>query len=90
LAQVALETFRSTPDEFDVLITDLRMPGMSGDTLIREVPAACRPLLPVILVSGYVGDTALAPPNGLADEVLTKPLQTNALASSLARVLDIA
>ena len=46
-----------TPDDFDVLITDLRMPGMSGDALIREV-RQLRPLLPVILVSGYVGDAA--------------------------------
>ena len=87
-ARAALEAFRSNPDDFDVLITDLRMPGMSGDALIREV-RQLRPLLPAILVSGYVGDAAVAPSNsGWADEVLTKPLQANALATSLARLLD--
>jgi len=87
-ARAALEAFRSNPDDFDVLITDLRMPGMSGDALIREV-RQLRPLLPVILVSGYVGDAAAAPSNsGWADEVLTKPLRAIALATSLARLLD--
>ena len=88
-ARVALEAFRSTPDAFDALITDLRMPAMSGDMLIREVRGV-RPLLPIILVSGYAGDVALAPSNAWADEVLTKPLRTHALATSLARVLDAA
>jgi PAS domain S-box-containing protein len=87
-ARAALEAFRTNPDGFDVLVTDLRMPGMPGDALIREV-RQLRPLLPVILVSGYVGDTAAAPSNsGWADEVLTKPLRPNALATSLARLLD--
>jgi PAS domain S-box-containing protein len=87
--RVALEVFRSTPDEFDALLTDLRMPGICGETLIREI-RSLRPLLPIILVSGDAGDAALAPSNGWADEVLTKPLQTDALAISLARVLDAA
>jgi PAS domain S-box-containing protein len=86
-AITALEAFRVDPDAFDVLITDQRMPGISGDRLIREMRRV-RPLLPVILVSGYVGDTVdLSPENGLADEVLVKPLRANALATSLARLL---
>jgi nitrogen-specific signal transduction histidine kinase len=85
-ARVALEAFRATPDVFDVLVTDSRMPGMSGEILIREI-RSLRPLLPVIQVSGYVGDPALSPSNAWADEVLTKPLRTSALAMSLARVL---
>jgi len=89
-ARAALQAFRSNPDDFDVLITDLRMPGMSGDALIREV-RQLSPLLPVILVSGYVGDAGMAPSNsGWADEVLTKPLRAIALATSLARLLSVA
>src|SRR6185369_6491556 len=87
-ALAALEAFRLNPDDFAVLITDLRMPGMSGEALVREV-RQLRPLLPVILVSGYVGDAAAAPSNsGWADEVLTKPLRRITLATSLARLLD--
>jgi CheY-like chemotaxis protein len=86
----AIDAFRARPDEFDVLLTDLRMPGMSGDVLIHEA-RRLRPLLPVILISGYVGDVAQGNfGSALADEVLTKPLRVSALATSLARVLDIA
>jgi PAS domain S-box-containing protein len=85
--QAAAEAFRADPESFDILVTDLRMPGLSGDDLIREA-RRLRPLLPVILVSGYVGDAASA--SGWADEVLTKPLRTNVLATSLARVLRTA
>ena len=81
----ALEAFGADPDAFDALITDLRMPGMSGDELIRAI-RSCRPLVPVILVSGYVGDASTTADSGLADEVLIKPLRTNALAESLARM----
>jgi CheY-like chemotaxis protein len=89
-ARSALEAFRASPDAFDVLITDWRMPGMSGDELIREARRV-RPLLPVILISGDGGDAAQSPAHGSgwADEVLTKPLRRDALATSLARVLDI-
>lgn len=86
---MALDAFRSTPDDFDVLIADFRMPGMSGDKLIREV-RSLRPLLHIIMVSGSGDTAALAPSNAWADDVLTKPLRTDALATSLARILAAA
>lgn len=89
-AQAALEAFRATPDDFAVLLTDLRMPGMSGDVLIREVRIV-RPSLPVILLSGEVRDVVHDDSSSdLADEMLSKPLVVTALAASLARVLGIA
>ena len=89
-AQAALESFCASPGTFAALITDLQMPGMSGDALVHKVRSV-RPLLPVILVSGYAGDGARSPFDscGWADEVLTKPLRRDALATSLARVFDI-
>jgi CheY-like chemotaxis protein len=84
-AQAAWEAFRADPEQFDVLVTDLCMPGTSGETLIRQA-RQLRPLLPVILVSGFLVDAACG--SAWADEVLTKPLRTQALAASLARVLD--
>ena len=86
-AIAALEAFRADPGAFDVLVTDQRMPGMSGDKLIREI-RRIHPVLPVIRVSGYVGDDAvLRSEQGRADEILFKPLRANALATSLARLL---
>lgn len=97
----ALAEFRADPGHFDALITDERMPGMSGSALIREV-RGMRNALPVVLMSGYLGAAsaggARAPQGGAgdgpeaalstdADEVLQKPLSAHDLAASLARVL---
>ena len=60
----ALAAFRADPQRFDVLITDERMPEMSGSALIREVRGV-RGSLPVVLMSGYLGSTDVE-----ADEVL--------------------
>ncbi len=48
----ALEVFRSRPEEFDVVITDLIMPDMTGLELAREV-LHLRPDIPFILITGY-------------------------------------
>jgi PAS domain S-box-containing protein len=85
----ALEAFRADPERFDALITDERMPEMSGSALIREVRST-RSSLPVLLMSGYLGATAgEAPLAAGADEVLQKPLSARDLATSLARVLHL-
>jgi len=100
----ALAAFRADPERFDALITDERMPEMSGSALIREV-RGMRGSIPVVLMSGYLGATAgSARESGLvdmpvaaadaalaieADEVLQKPLSARDLATSLARVLRL-
>ena len=47
----ALERFRGHPVDFDAVVTDLSMPGMSGMELAREF-LALRPDLPVLMISG--------------------------------------
>jgi CheY-like chemotaxis protein len=85
--QEAIDAFRRNAHDFDALVTDLRMPRMSGEALIREV-RRIQPLLPAILVSGFVGDAAAQhAQGGRADDILTKPLRTDSLAVSLARLL---
>ena len=49
----ALQVFRSRPQYFDVVVTDLSMPGMSGFDLTREL-FALRPELPILLTSGFL------------------------------------
>lgn len=51
---VARELLAAAPDTFDLLITDLTMPGCSGEELI-EFAHGLRPELPAILTSGFGG-----------------------------------
>ncbi|ACH38718.1 sensor histidine kinase response regulator, PAS domain-containing [Citrifermentans bemidjiense Bem] len=48
----ALEMFRADPAIFDLVITDLTMPGLAGKALAKEIHAL-RPDLPIILCTGY-------------------------------------
>lgn len=48
----ALNTFKKDPDAFDIVITDLTMPSLTGDKLAKAL-FAIRPELPVIICSGF-------------------------------------
>jgi CheY-like chemotaxis protein len=47
----ALDAFRAAPDSFDILFTDLDMPDLSGQQLIKEV-LEVRPYMPIIVCTG--------------------------------------
>jgi CheY-like chemotaxis protein len=51
-SQEALALFRRKPDDFDLVITDLTMPHMTGEELALAI-LRIRPNIPVILCSGY-------------------------------------
>ncbi|WP_213957808.1 PAS domain-containing protein [Variovorax sp. dw_954] len=86
-AEKALEVFRLDPDSFDAVITDLRMPHMSGLMLIsalRGLPSE----VPVLLVSGFLAGTAADQARDAgADILLTKPLSRRDLALALSEAL---
>lgn len=48
----ALERFRSAPDSFDLVITDMAMPHLSGDVLSSEM-LKIRSDIPIIMVTGF-------------------------------------
>ena len=48
----AIEAFRTAPQKYDLIITDMAMPKMSGDELAREMKAI-RSDIPIILCSGF-------------------------------------
>jgi len=84
----ALDAFGADPDAFHAVITDERMPGMSGATLIREV-RRMRPAVPALLVSGYLRGPNPGGARGEGPvEVLRKPLSVSELAAVLARALQ--
>ncbi len=51
-AGLALETFQNQTDNFDLIITDMAMPDMTGDTFSKNILAA-RPDIPIVLCTGY-------------------------------------
>jgi len=48
----ALELFRVKPDQFDLVITDMTMPNMTGEKLAKEI-MGIRADIPIILCTGY-------------------------------------
>ena len=51
-SEEALETFRDRPDKFDLIITDMIMPRITGEKLAEEF-VRIRPDIPIILCTGY-------------------------------------
>ncbi|MBF0526234.1 MAG: PAS domain S-box protein [Deltaproteobacteria bacterium] len=84
----ALEMFRTAPEAFDLIITDLTMPQLRGDRLSRKL-LAIRPDVPIILCTGF--DTEAANEilmDKTIRECLTKPVVKDKLAEAVRRVLD--
>lgn len=84
----AVAAVRARPQDFDVVVTDFNMPGMSGMDVAREL-AAIRPGLPVIISSGYLSDElrAEAAQYGIT-ELMPKENTATELALRLHRVLQ--
>jgi PAS domain S-box-containing protein len=87
-SQDAIERFKAAPDRFDLIISDLTMPKMTGDDLAREA-MRIRPDIPVILFTGYsdIMSREKFVALGIKD-CLMKPLTRKDLAESIRRVLD--
>jgi signal transduction histidine kinase/ActR/RegA family two-component response regulator len=84
----ALETFAGQPDQFDLVITDMTMPQMTGDRLARQI-WTIRPGIPVILCTGYnemiSEDKAIS--MGIRKFIL-KPVDKDELAAAIRSALD--
>lgn len=72
----------------DLILTDLRMPGIDGLTLIREVKRL-RPTTPIVMVTAYAADSAAQA--GLlagATALLTKPFTAAQLLETTRKILQ--
>lgn len=84
----ALEKFKQQPDKFDLVITDLTMPKMTGKDLTQAL-IKIRPDIPVILSSGYTESISQEKAKQMGfREYLMKPIVIKDLARSIRRVLD--
>ncbi len=86
---LALERFREQPQAFDLVITDLTMPFMTGVDLGREI-LTIRPDMPMLLASGFSGiwTREKVRAQGFKD-LLLKPLSASAMSAAIRRVLEI-
>ncbi|MVO18414.1 hybrid sensor histidine kinase/response regulator [Parasedimentitalea huanghaiensis] len=82
---VALERFRKQPDRFDIILSDLMMPELSGEGLITAI-RELRPEIPVLFCSGYKPDSIVVP--GEQPVVLDKPVDPVDLANGLRQQLE--
>ena len=84
----ALEQFRSQPDKFDLVISDMAMPEMTGDKLVKEI-LSIRPDIPIILCTGFSEkiDEEEARAIGAVDYV-EKPLDKHDFAFKVRKALD--
>jgi len=87
-SQSVWDAFQKNPHAYDVLISDLTMPGMTGMELARLV-LSVRPDMPIILTSGYSGllTRAKAQENGVG-ELLGKPFDYQSIAVAINKVLQ--
>ncbi|MBI1389662.1 MAG: response regulator [bacterium] len=73
-------------DEFDVILSDLSMPGMSGVDLLREIKART-PATEVIIITGYgTIDGAVEAMRLGAFNYLIKPVEPDELLDNLSRI----
>ena len=84
----ALEVFRSQVDYFDLVITDMTMPGMTGADLAREI-LRLRPEMPVILYTGHSDLITEEEARRLGiREYMMKPFSIKGIAQVIRRVLE--
>ncbi len=84
----ALELFRADPDEFDLVITDMTMPHITGDKLVKEI-LKIRPDIPTILCTGFSEriDEEKAKEIGIRGYI-EKPFDRGTLSRMVRNVLD--
>ena len=84
----ALEAFRANPDKFDLVITDMTMPNMTGDKLAGEM-IKIRPHIPIILCTGFSEMMSQEGAESLGLKgFLMKPVVLKELSSVIRKVLD--
>ena len=84
----ALDAFRANPGDYDLVISDMGMPDMTGMQLAREL-ISIRPGIPIIICTGFKDDRDEQRGKALGIKgFLMKPVATGDLTEMVRRVLD--
>jgi two-component system CheB/CheR fusion protein len=71
--------------QFDVVLSDLGLPDIPGDVLIRQILAACKGRTRVVVVTGYGEPYVSRARQAGADVVFTKPVEWTRILDYLRR-----
>ena len=81
---VALELAAARDEAFDVVVTDIVMPGMRGTEVVERLG---RP--PALFMSGYTGETSVSRGLlGAGEPFLSKPFSPQSLLAAVRRILE--
>lgn len=84
----ALNTFRNSPQAFDMVLADLTMPIMTGLFLASEL-IKLRPNIPIIILTGYIADISIKEAKSMGiNTVLIKPFSQKPLVSAMRKTFD--
>lgn len=84
----AWQEFQKQPDKYDLIITDMTMPFMTGAELAQKI-IGVRPKVPVILFTGYSEMINRGKSMAIGiKEFIQKPMAMNQLLKSVRQVLD--
>jgi PAS domain S-box-containing protein len=86
-AQEALAKFKADPSSFDLVITDMTMPGMTGEALAKQI-LKIKPGTPIILCSGHYRQVGNIGADALGINIyLQKPYDMRSLAEAVRQAL---
>ena len=97
LAGIDLDTCDSAPDalqrieaiDYDVIVSDIKMPGMDGLALLAEIKQR-RPSTPTLLITGHgERELAVAALRGGAHDLVQKPIDRDYFVASLERAIQL-
>ena len=84
----ALDLFKKNHQRFDLVMTDLTMPGMNGDKLAEKI-LDLRPDIPVVLCSGYQNKHVMGPEGkNIWSAFVQKPIEQETFINTIRTVLD--
>ncbi len=83
----ALDEFRQNPDRYHMVLTDMAMPGMSGEKLALEI-GRIRPQVPIVLCTGYFDELQNKGLGTGFTDCLMKPVNLGLLMETVRRVID--